>query len=70
MDLSTPLRKKALAAVFFALGIGTVVYGLAVVAMADTFELGMLSAGACCLPLALIFWVLAYVTWNEAGKKG
>ncbi|MFA4982601.1 MAG: hypothetical protein WC588_00115 [Candidatus Micrarchaeia archaeon] len=69
MMLSTPLRKKALAAVFFALGIGTIVYSLAVIAMADTLQLGMLASGACCLPLALIFWIMAYVTWAEAGKK-
>ena len=60
------LRHKALAAALAVVGLGVMIYGVAVVFMADTPALGALSAGACCLPLALILFITAYAVYKEA----
>lgn len=59
--------QKAAAAILAIIGGAVMIYGFCVVIMADTLMLGALSAGACCLPVALICWVLAFVLWREAG---
>lgn len=63
------LRKQALAAGLAVMGLGTIGYGYAVVIMADTAQEGAAAAGACCLPLALLFFIGAYVLWAEAGAQ-
>jgi len=59
-----PLHRRALSGAAIALGLGVLIYALAIIAMADSPLLGALSAGACCLPLALIFFIAAYVIYK------
>ena len=60
------LRRQATAAVLAIAGFACLAYGLAVIAMSDKIEVGAASALACCIPPALILFVLAYVILKEA----
>ena len=61
--------QKVSAAILTIIGGAVMIYGLAVVVMADTLLLGTISAGACCLPASLVCFIFAYVIWSEAGGK-
>lgn len=65
----TKLRKRALAFGMGLLGLSIIGYGFAVITMADTLELGIISAAVCCLPASLVCFIFAYVIWSEAGGK-
>ena len=59
------LRRQATAAALIIIGGACLAYGLAVMAMSEDTKVGMTTALACCLPPALILFVLAYVVIKE-----
>ena len=60
------LRRQATAAILAIAGFACLAYSLAVMAMSEDARIGQTTALACCLPPALILFVLAYVTLKEA----
>ena len=64
--IGSKLRRQATAATVAIFGVACLAYGLAVKVMSGTAE-GDATMLACCIPPALIFFIMAYVIYKEGG---